>query len=391
MSVSRIPEYEAPRLSFLRRISQVLTPTPAKRSGSDGDSVGGSSVWETGEREFQTEIRRCVREVVVNPSEDPALAAQAFKKLEEVAATRGVYAAAAQIRIQLDSFDHAGDIRVQGAADRTYRLAGDLILRQMLREIDATKTHQFWLGPNVISEYCNDAVDCMLEGHSIPRAVEVPVLVAERLVSHAIDSVKNKKAYLLLAIPAVERVLDTLDRHLDDALLRMRQEALQRRRGTDTPVEIPRDHAERNTVLFLHNFHKALLVVRDGFLACPLTPTVPGPEIPRDAAPESLAQHLSYLQELQCIGKTAGMLTACAMIKERAAVILRSLQNVEKGRRCLIGAANAYEAEANAELAANLKRLALMRYRKAYHLFTVAQDAPHAARIKAMYEQIERG
>jgi len=374
-------------VSMIKRISDILTPPPFRRHGKSDEH------WRTldYEEDFNKQLRSLLKRLITARGADSQELAPLVAQIRRLGGEKGLYTTAARMRIQLESLPQHLKEGTPCCTDQAYRLAADLILQQLLKEIDAIKTTDSPLGPHILTNYCTDLTDCLIDGNDVKRAIEIPIIITDRLLWLAMSASERKEVFLGLVEPAIQSPRELIEYSAEQRLEKQqRQQALQRgekeapqtQETTAAPYQTWDMRGVEAALSYLHRFQDCCVTIRDAFLRFDRVPCVSKDEPADQVEPSRVSKHLEYLKGLQSIAASAGYSGFLAMVTEEAGTLMIQL-DLEKGRAILRTAAHSYETQGDKEREVTLGNIAKTRYKKAHQLYIKSQDQVSAASVNA--------
>jgi len=378
-------------VSVLKRVAQVLTPPPFRKSRTPLP-VSPTPSYADPTQDFTARLHQLLKKLVTMPASEVESRQQLVAQIRSLGGEKGRYATAGAIRVQLDALTSRPVEGVTYYPAEGYRLAADLILQQVLKEIDAVRSSSSPLGPNILAIHCNDLNGDLIEARDIRHAVEVPVMITDRLLWHAMHSADRKPAFLALASPAITSARDLLEQRLRRLEREQREEAVRRRRrkresrlgagaAEEAETRTPEISALSRYVDFLSRYHGQLSQICAAFLAYAGVPTV----APGQRDPGRVPGHCRYLQGLHQFAASVGYAGFQAMIQEEAGALMAQV-NRDQGARLLRQAAYDYDVQGDAEKGVGLRNLAKMRFTKACQLYGKLGDQAAVTRVQSKLE-----
>ena len=374
-------------MSMIKRVSGILTPPPFRKREKPPES---QSIYTDHEQDFNRELRALLTTLISAESSESEEAAKAIADIKRLARSKGPYIAAARIRIQLESLQGRQEKGARSREDRGYRLAADFIIQQIVKEIDGIQATGAGMGPNILSNYCTDLVSCLIDAEEVRRAVEVPVMLTDRLLGYAVGATDKRQSFLALVQTPSRSAKDLVRQEVQQQLRKQRQKALLRDKSKGEDAALPeRDWKPdwdltqiENGLNYIEQFAEQSRLVAEAFGRYERMPTVPREQYGGALDAARASQHLEYLRGLQEVATGAGYVGFLAAVQEEAApLMLRA--NRERGLAVCRSAGQSYETQGDRERTLGLIGLAPRRYQKAYQLYTQAQDQARAEAVKA--------
>lgn len=390
-------------MSVIKRISGILTPPPFRRREEPDER----QQYTDGRYDFANQVRSHLRPLLVTEAVDAETVSRIANEIKQLGHEKGLYATAAEIRIQLELMvRRAIEEGTPLYADRGYRLAADFIIYQIVKEIEGIRTTGSGLGPHILASYCSDLYACLIDGHDVRRAIETPVMIAERLLWYASPNPAQRPAFLAFLDPVLTPALKLVQQKEEQLQQNERQGALTRRKrdaadseesqqptrrrkpeGSGAPADPWRTSKHLNVGLaFLRQIQTRCLSLREALLQFEGAGCVTHEDLGRPVESTRLAQHLEYLSGLQTIAQQKNYAAFLGAVNEETGLCLLQA-NAAQARHAFAAAARCYELQGDEEAAILLANLAQSRYKRAIQLYTKAQDMPAAERVASRIEK----
>ena len=134
-------------VSVLRRVTEVLTPPPFRKSRTPLP-VSPAPSYADLTQDYTARLRQLLKELVTTSASEAQARVDLAAQIRSLGGEKGLYATAGAIRVQLDAMGFRPTEGVTYCPAEGYRLAAELLLQQVINEIDAIRSSSSPLGPN---------------------------------------------------------------------------------------------------------------------------------------------------------------------------------------------------------------------------------------------------
>jgi len=360
-------------MALFKRLTQLLTPPVFRRTPPD-DQFEAYAEGPSLHSLLKPHLRRLVSAIGVD---DPGTR-ESVAEIKRIARAKGLYVAAFEMKTQLVTTPILDDQGARNHKARGYILAADFILGHIQRELAAAKAGTQRIGPNIFGGYCNEMIDCLLEGENVRRAIEIPVTVLDDLLVTALDEIEEGGGiYMVLAEQvlastfqlAQQRSLQQIEKASETPRPRARAEIVA------TAPSGPLSTIDEEAVSYVAGLQQRVEKIVAGFTA--FAGRTPGIE---DAL-QTIDARVEPLYKALAVADSAGYLAFAAAVREHLASLLE-VARPEKARELYHGAAERYETQGEQESRLHFTKLSAIRYQKAHSCFVKSGDTQSAARLR---------
>ncbi|MBI5094640.1 MAG: hypothetical protein HZB26_19670 [Candidatus Hydrogenedentes bacterium] len=355
-------------MELFKRITDLLTPPPAPKAAKPR----AVPLVDPGP-DLATCIRPHLRQLASAESLSDPEARESLAELKQLAIKKGLYVTAFEVKNQLDLLPRMNDKGAPYQRSRGYVLAADFFLGHVRQQIEGMKNQTRAVGPNVFRGYCNEMVGCLLHGENPRRAVEIPVLVIEELLSSAVDYSDRGNVFVELAGQAIASSLELARDNLNLQLGRAGSRFSSNPFGSDPGSRGDSSRLDESSVRYLADLQRKLGEVRDAIEKC--LPLSPG------------TNRMGFLQTVLRASEPAGLVPFTAVLCERIGLLLEGAKS-DEAMQYFDSAGERFEAQGDDERDLRLTKLAAARYRKAVELYQRANASQHAANAQAKLAEL---
>lgn len=357
-------------MELFKRITDLLTPPPAPKA----TKPRAVPLVDPGP-DLATCIRPHLRQLASAETLSDPEARESLAELKQLAIKKGLYVTAFEVKNQLDLLPRVNDKGAPYQRSRGYVLAADFFLGHVRQEIEGMKNQTRAVGPNVFRGYCNEMVGCLLHGENPRRAVEIPVLVIEELLSSAVDYSDRGSVFVELAGQAAASALELARDNLNLQLGRTGSRFSSSPFGSDSGARREGDSSrlEESSVRYLADLQSKLSEVRGAIEKV----------LPLSAG----TNRMGFLQTLLRASEPAGFVPFTATLCERVGLLLEGAKS-DESMQYLDSAGERFEAQGDNERDLRLTKLAAARYRKAVELYQRANASQHAENAQAKLAEL---
>jgi hypothetical protein len=362
-------------VSRWRRLTQMMTPPPFRRTPPPSKARD----FRPQESSLSSQLSDPLRRLLAAPSISHPDVAPALLAIKNLAASKGPYVIALEIRSRLEATSWSYEDGSPCHKQRGYVLVADFIHVHIRRELAALKSGSGILGPNIFRTYCNELVDSLLRGDRPHRAVEIPVLLIDDVVAEAFDDPRRASKLMNLALQAVESMIENHQRqHQTEP---SSEPNTPRPASGKNPTSSSRNSSirMRNQTLmtYLENLESAL---RAAALVCV---SVDAMDDESSAFDES--RRFRFWQELLNRTSDGEYFALTAALQERLGNRIADANPLE-AKQQWGEAGQAYERQGDLEQKLEFKKLSFRRFERAAHLFHNAGARARASAVETKME-----
>ena len=247
----------------------------------------------------------------------------------------------------------------------------------LLEELAAIQTDTRRVGPNVFRAYCGEMIGCLFRGENIRRGIEVPVLIADRLLASALDHFAGTAHRLELASQVSAAILEAVSERFQCQRVEPARRA-QAQSGTPTLwPKNPSKHIDEAVVAYADTFHTSI-----GRIQADLSDfhdRLQSEGKSWSTHPEANPPHIHCFDVLLKIAAASGYAGFRGLVLERVGLLnqrLRASHDVDH----LQQAGLHYEIQGDREQSLHFTKLSTTRYEKARQQYQRVGDRKGVAR-----------